>query len=185
MQVRTDVSERQVSDRWPDPLYRVGYRVAYRCLLAWWWLRRPSARGAGVALRRGDGRLLVVRSSYRGALLSLPSGGLAPGEEPRAAAARELREELGIELAPAELREACRLEFVFEHRQIEETVFEPLRPTNQQPRPDRREIVWAGWLSPAEIGGLPTVPSLDGYLARIGRDRAGENERTPDALVRR
>jgi 8-oxo-dGTP pyrophosphatase MutT (NUDIX family) len=184
MRVRTDVSERQTDDRWPDPLYRIGYRVAYRCLLAWWWLRRPGARGAGVALRRDAGRLLVVRSSYRGARLSLPSGGLARGEEPRAAAVRELREELGIELAPAELREVCRLEFVFEHRRIEKTVFEPLRPTNQQPRPDRREIVWAGWLSPTEISALPMVPGLDGYLARIERDREGEGEPTPETLVR-
>jgi 8-oxo-dGTP pyrophosphatase MutT (NUDIX family) len=185
MRVEADMPGHRAGDRWPDPLHRLGYRIAHRCLLAWWWLRRPSARGAGVALWRDDGRLLVVRTSYRGALLSLPSGGLAAGEEPRTAAARELREELGIELAPAELREAWRIAFVFEHRRIEETVFEPLRPTNQQPRPDRREIVWAGWLSPAEISALPTVPSLDGYLARIGHDREGEGEPTPDTLVQR
>lgn len=171
--MEADVSGGRASDRWPDPLYRLGYRIAHRCLLAWWQLRRPNARGAGVALWR-DGRLLVVRTSYRGAMLSLPSGGVATGEEPRAAAARELREELGIEIAPEALREAGRIEFVFEHRKIVETVFEPHGPTDQQPRPDRREIVWAGWLSPAELAASPTVPSLDSYLALAERDGAGE-----------
>lgn len=170
-------------DRWPDPLWRLGYRVTHRCLLAWWRLRRPRGEGAAVALWRDDGRLLVVRTSYRGALLGLPGGGVAAGEEPRAAAVRELREELGIEAAPEALGEACRLEFAFEHRRIRETVFEAGLPAGApRPRPDRREIVWAGWLRPAELGRLPLAPDLRAYLAAVsGRgDGAGQGRPSSD-----
>lgn len=165
-------------DRWPDPLWRLGYRLAHRCLLAWWRLRRPRCQGVAVALWRDDGRLVIVRTSYRDALLGLPGGGVAAGEDPRAAAARELREELGIEAPVEALREACRLTFAFERRLIEETVFE-LRPGEgtPRPRPDRREIVWAGWLSPTELEQLPLAPDLRAYLARVRRGRgAGEEE---------
>ena len=168
------MAERRTGDRWPDPLWRLGYRLAHRCLLAWWRLRRPRAEGAGVAVWR-EGRLLVVRNSYRGTLLDLPGGDVAAGETPRAAAARELREELGIEVSPAALREVGRLSFTFEHRLIEETVFELHRPAaSPPPRPDRREVVWAGWLSPAELGPLPAAPGLRGYLALVEAGRAGE-----------
>ena len=49
-----------------------------------------------------DGEVALVRQ-YRHAirryLLELPAGGLEPGEEPLAAAQRELREEVGVEAA--------------------------------------------------------------------------------------
>lgn len=54
--------------------------------------------GACVAALDGEGRLLLVRQ-YRFAvgqeLLELPAGKLEPGEDPAAAAARELEEETG------------------------------------------------------------------------------------------
>jgi uncharacterized protein (TIGR00730 family) len=69
--------------------------------------RRPEP-GAGicrsanlVAVR--DGRLLAVRVGGR-RLLSLPGGKPEPGEPPRHALARELREELGLIVAPATMR---------------------------------------------------------------------------------
>ena len=179
----TDTADEGAGDRWPDPLWRLGYRLAHRCLLAWWRLRRPRAEGAGVAVWR-EGRLLVVRNSYRGTLLDLPGGGVVAGETPRAAAARELREEVGIEVAPATLREVGRLGFTFEHRLIEETVFELRRPAAAtRPRPDRREVVWAGWFSPAELGLLPTAPGLRGYLALVEAGRAGEGTPAPDTMA--
>ena len=48
-------------------------------------------------------RVLAVRQPGRGGLLALPGGKLEPGETPRAAAARELREETAIAVAPERL----------------------------------------------------------------------------------
>jgi 8-oxo-dGTP diphosphatase len=50
-----------------------------------------------------DGRMLAVRARGRD-LLYLPGGKCEPGEEPRAALSREVREELGVELLPGSLR---------------------------------------------------------------------------------
>lgn len=59
---------------------------------------------------RGDGRLCLQRRSYAkdkcpGLLSSSCAGHVDAGEDYHAAAVRELREELGISVAPAQLRE--------------------------------------------------------------------------------
>lgn len=67
------------------------------------WLRRALIRllsptyavGALVIVRRPDGRILLVRQSYRSDWF-LPGGLLQRGETPVQAAARELAEEVGL-----------------------------------------------------------------------------------------
>src|SRR5688572_29463909 len=98
----------------PAALHRLAYRSAYRLLRAWWWLRRPSVSGAAVACWY-DGRLLVVRPSYRNQL-HLPCGGMRRGEDARMAARRELREEVAIDVPPEVLSGPDRLAFVDESR---------------------------------------------------------------------
>src|SRR5438477_12347197 len=85
-----------------DRLWRLAYYGAYRLLRLWWLLRRPRHRGALVALWH-DGKILLVRSSYR-ARWDLPGGGVRRGEAAEAAARRELDEELGLELPAGALR---------------------------------------------------------------------------------
>ena len=55
---------------------------------------RPRV-AAGVLFLDRDGRVLLVEPSYK-PFLDLPGGFVEPGETPSAAAAREVREELGI-----------------------------------------------------------------------------------------
>jgi 8-oxo-dGTP pyrophosphatase MutT (NUDIX family) len=63
----------------------------------------PTRRAvAGVLLGDGHGRVLLVKPTYRDGWL-LPGGTVDAGEAPWAAAARELREELGLDLSPGAL----------------------------------------------------------------------------------
>lgn len=148
-----------------DALHRGTYRTGHRLARLWWRLRRPTGTGAAVALWVGEA-LLVVRTSYR-RRLDLPGGGLAAGETPRAGAVRELREEVGIAIAPERLEELATLAFTEEHRRIRETLFVCRLAAPPAVRIDRREIVWAGFLRPAEMQGRPQSPALRAAL----RDR--------------
>ncbi len=86
-----------------------------------------------------EGRLLLVRHSYGPGGWALPGGGMGPGEEPLAAAAREVREEVG-----------CVLESLRVLERIEETISGSPHTawlvtgvTRDYPRPDRREVIEA------------------------------------------
>jgi 8-oxo-dGTP pyrophosphatase MutT (NUDIX family) len=58
---------------------------------------RLRTRGVKVMLFNPDGELLLVRNSYgRSDHFLLPGGGIGPFESPAAAAAREIREEVGL-----------------------------------------------------------------------------------------
>ena len=77
---------------------KLALTVAYNFLRNWKKLTKTSTRGAAVAVWY-EGQILVVRHSYRPGY-SLPGGQIKRGEEPAFAAARELREEVGIQAEP-------------------------------------------------------------------------------------
>jgi 8-oxo-dGTP pyrophosphatase MutT (NUDIX family) len=58
--------------------------------------------GAGAIFHDADGKVLLVKPSY-GNTWEIPGGGLEQGEYPFQAAAREVREETGLELRPGRL----------------------------------------------------------------------------------
>ncbi|MFN8149087.1 MAG: NUDIX hydrolase [Candidatus Nanopelagicales bacterium] len=93
----------------------------------------PAKRmGSGALIRDGEGRVLLVEPTYK-ATWEIPGGAVERDESPRAACARELREELGLDLPVGRL-------LVVEW---------------QGPEPDRTESVLHVY-----DGG--TLPSLDG-----------------------
>ena len=58
--------------------------------------------GAAALLFNKSGEILIVKPTYK-EFWALPGGGIEPFESPTEAIAREIREELGIELAPTHL----------------------------------------------------------------------------------
>ncbi len=82
-----------------DVALRAVYRVGYRILREWWRVRQPRKRGVKCVLRR-RGEVLLVRHTYgrRRSEWDLPGGGVKRREEPREAARREAREELGVDI---------------------------------------------------------------------------------------
>ena len=59
----------------------------------------PYRRGVGIMLLDGGGRVFVGRRIDTPEAWQMPQGGIDPGESPRAAALRELMEEVGTDRA--------------------------------------------------------------------------------------
>ena len=75
-------------------IYRAGYRVLWARALA----THPHGRGVK-GLIQNDGAVLFVRHTYGPHEWEFPGGGQQRNEPPHEAIARELREELGIEVS--------------------------------------------------------------------------------------
>lgn len=109
-----------------------------------------------------DGQVLLVqraRAPSQG-LWTLPGGRLEPGEDAKTAAARELREELG--LAVKELRPVMRLavpEANFTLQVFASTQFAGTIRANA-------EIADWCWIAPEQAAALPTTPGLGPVLTR-------------------
>jgi 8-oxo-dGTP pyrophosphatase MutT (NUDIX family) len=144
---------------------RTGYRLAYLVLRAWWFLRRPQTHGAAVALWH-EGKILMVRTSYR-ACLSLPGGFVRAGEPSEQAARRELHEELGISIPQQELRHAWHGMIRFESRRDVIDIWEASVTPAPTPHVAGREIVWAAWLTPAEGMTHVLLPHVAAYLKEV------------------
>jgi ADP-ribose pyrophosphatase YjhB (NUDIX family) len=144
------------------------WRALHRLAAGLWDLRnfllRPKITGAIVLVRVG-GALLLIRNSYR-PWYTVPGGRVGRGEAPRLAAARELREEVGLSVAPESL--VALGEFVVHHSHIEDHVnaFELRLDARPEPRIDGREVVWAGFHDEAELAGLRLWPVLEVVLGR-------------------
>jgi 8-oxo-dGTP diphosphatase len=141
-----------------DRLHQLSYRLAFRAALAAWFLRRPRHDGALLIVWH-DERALLVRNSYH-ALWSAPGGSLKTGESPAEAAAREMREEVGIAVPVAELRLEADIEHLFRYRRDRVRIFAWDAPAPPAVAIDHREVVEAAWFTPEEALRLPLTPHL-------------------------
>jgi 8-oxo-dGTP pyrophosphatase MutT (NUDIX family) len=81
------------------------FQLAYGLQRLVWRLLKVRTRGVKIMLFNSAGELALIRNSYgRTDLFVLPGGGVGPFEDPSAAARRELKEELGIEVTELSLR---------------------------------------------------------------------------------
>ncbi len=145
-----------------DASYRAALWSAYRVLRVGWRIFHPRSRGALVAVWH-DERLLLVRNSYRPGL-GLPAGGIGRRETPLQAAVRELWEEVGIRTDPETLRQVAEIPSHWEHKRDTCIVFELELQREPAVRIDRREIVWAGFASPAAALADDLAPPVRRYL---------------------
>jgi 8-oxo-dGTP pyrophosphatase MutT (NUDIX family) len=151
-----------------DAAVRAGLWIAYRVLTVGWFVFRPRRRGVFVAVWH-DARILAIRNSYRD-WLALPAGGIRRGETPLDAALRELREEVGIAADPRDLSFVREIPTTFEWKRDRCAFFELVLDAPIEPRVDRREVVWAGFITPAEALRANLAPPVRAYLE--GRDAA-------------
>lgn len=147
-----------------NALIRAVYRLAHWGLRLLWFIRRPETTGALVAVWC-RGRVLLVKNSYR-PQLTLPGGYVRAREDRRTTAARELREEVGIQVQPRHLVHAYHGTHLFEHRKDTLDIFELEMDEEPQVRVDDREVVAAEFHSPDDALGMSIVPHLEEYLAR-------------------
>ncbi|WP_329097382.1 NUDIX hydrolase [Streptomyces sp. NBC_01439] len=121
---------------------------------------RPKAVTAASVLFTGsDGRILLVQPAYgRSDRWNLPGGGIDSdlGEIPRAAARREVHEELGLDLAPGRLLAVnwshkpgrpARIRFLYDGGVLD-------APTLARIRLDRAELLQWRTVTPAELPSL-------------------------------
>jgi 8-oxo-dGTP diphosphatase len=124
---------------------------------------------AAAALVDDDGRVLLAQrppGKYMAGLWEFPGGKVDPGETPEAALARELQEELGIDITTA-----CLAPFAFaSHRYPEFHLLMPLflcRRWRGTPTP--REGQTLAWVRPKRMGAYP-MPPADLPLVAMLRD---------------
>jgi 8-oxo-dGTP diphosphatase len=101
---------------------------------------------AGAVVEDDEGRILLLQHTFRpGSGWGIPGGFLTSGEQPEAAIARELEEEVGVEVERADLafvrtiRGVNQVEVIFRCR---------VRGT---PRPQSVEIRDLGWFAPDDL----------------------------------
>ena len=135
-------------------------RIAYRFLV------RPKTRGAKAILVNG-GEVLLLRHTYEFGRYGLPGGGLDGDEEPLAGLKRELKEELGIELADASLLGVVESDADYNRDTVH--VFTAPLPDRNVLVPDAVEIAELRW---APLTALPAVGPVTRRILDLYRTSA-------------
>lgn len=123
----------------PAPLHRALLPLAHSVRHRWRRLRRVPIAGVSIIITNLAGDVLLLKHSYGPQVWSLPGGGLGRGEDPVAAARREVREELGVELL--RIDSVGTLEEVLSGSPHTAHIFTGV--CDRQPQPDRREVTEA------------------------------------------
>jgi 8-oxo-dGTP diphosphatase len=145
-----------------DAAWRSGYRLGFPLLKLWWRIAHPTVEGVYVAVWHGE-RVLLLRNSYQQAY-SFPAGRRGRNEPPHEAAARELREEVGVDVPVHHLVHVE--EMTVETRYITDHVhlFELHAEHEPSIDLDHREVIWASFETLAEVRARPLLPVVARYL---------------------
>lgn len=110
------------------------------------------ASSASVIIEDGEGRLLVVKASYKN-YWSLPGGLVDADELPRQAATREVREEIGIDIKPDDIEFVA---VIARHSTVAYTYSFVFRYTGVLDSPevvkiDNQEIIAVDWVTRQQV----------------------------------
>ena len=147
-----------------DRAFQLAYVCAYRAMRAYWKVRRPTMRGALVAMWNG-GEILLVRNSYL-PYYSLPGGYVRRDETPVEAAVRELAEEVGVVARPGDLELVVDETNDWEGKRDHVHIFALDVATRPTVAVDHREVVDASWWSPERALELNLFPPIGRAIAR-------------------
>lgn len=149
----------------PAPLHRAMLPLAHGARHYWRRWRRAPIVGVSVVVSNLSGDVLLLKHSYGPNVWGLPGGGLRTGEDPIAAARREVQEELGLTLARIE--PVAVIEEVLSGAPHTAHIF--AATCDQHPRPDGREVVVARFFPshslPEPLGRI-TRARIDAWRSR-------------------
>ncbi|MEL6237831.1 MAG: NUDIX domain-containing protein [Pseudomonadota bacterium] len=123
----------------PAPIHRAALPIAHALRHHWRRWRGKPLQGCSVVITNPLGDVLLLRHSYGPSQWALPGGGIQTGEDPEAAARREIKEELGLILA--------RVEPLGTHQETisgaPHTAYLFTAIVDARPAPDGREVIEA------------------------------------------
>lgn len=149
----------------PASLHRALLPLAHAIRHYWRRWRKTPIAGVSVIITNLGGDVLLLKHSYGPDVWSLPGGGLRRGEDPAEAAKREVREELGLDLA--RLTPIGTLEEVLSGAPHTAHLF--TATCDRHPRPDGREVTVARFFpshSLPEPLGRTTRVRIDAWRGR-------------------
>ena len=123
-------------------------------------------RVVAAVIRRDDGRILVTRrlpGGPLGGLWEFPGGKVEPGESEPAALAREIREELGCEVAVGPLR--FRHDHDYPHVHVELVFYACTLAPGAMPR--CLAVAEIAWVAPEELDRREFCPADVPVLGRV------------------
>jgi ADP-ribose pyrophosphatase YjhB (NUDIX family) len=141
-----------------DRGFQLAYVCAYQLMRAYWRVKRPLTHGALVALWN-QGEILLVKNSYV-RYYSLPGGYVHSGEEARAAAVRELREETGLDARADQLKQVLDVTHDWEGKRDHVEIFALEIEKRPEVHIDHREVVEASWFTKERALALNLFPPL-------------------------
>ncbi len=135
-------------------------KLTYPFARLYWHIFKPKTFGVKVIIEH-NGQLLLIKNSYGGDFWTLPGGGIDKGETPAEAAIREVREEAGIKLDLAALKEMG--SYVTNHEGKIDTVYVFYATGDSKIIIDGTEVIAAAWFAKASLPdnlGLQAKKSL-------------------------
>jgi len=141
-----------------DGAFRVAYQCAYRLMKAYWGIRHPTTHGALVMLWN-EGEVLLVRNSYV-RYYSAPGGYVRKGESGRAAALRELKEEVGLAAREQDLSLVVDETQEWAGKSDHVQIYSLDLAARPRIHVDHREVIEASWFPPERALELDLFPPL-------------------------